>query len=369
VRELPRWLEHPGEPPVSAITYDPYGQPTRSRPVMKVLLGLALLGTLAALAGMFLIPAEHHAAEPPMPVRGVSRHIYPATLVQQIATPAGGESWLLPAAAAPTDEGLFIVDTGNNRILQLDASAHVAATFGPNAAVPVALNQPMDMVAANGKLYVANSLGGNIVVLEPSGKVARTIPLPQVSPADRMPRPLGIAVNAAGQIVVSDGDNNRVLFLDAEGGLITAAGTGTRSNGRDGFNVPSRLALDSAGNVYVVDTLNGRVVKLSPDGVFLQQFGEPGDTAGTLSRPKGVAVDSLDRVYVSDGLQAAVQVFGPDGSPLGFIGREQPGNDASDSIFRAPGAMTIIGDRLYVVDRFAGVITLRLNDVARAAGT
>src|SRR3989304_3327420 len=99
-----------------------------------------------------------------------------------------------------------------------------------------------------------------------------------------------------------------------------AAGTGTRSAGEQGFNVPGGLTADDAGNVYVVDTLNGRVVELSPDGAFVRQFGELGSTAGTLSRPKGVAVDGAGRVFVSDGLLSAVQVFGPNGAFLGGIG-------------------------------------------------
>jgi DNA-binding beta-propeller fold protein YncE len=122
------------------------------------------------------------------------------------------------------------------------------------------------------------------------------------------------------------------------------------------------MTTDSAGNVYVVDTLNGRVVKLGPDGGYESEFGKLGDTAGTLSRPKGVAVDAAGNVFVSDGLMAAISVFGPDGTYLGMIGRREATDAASGSIFQAPAGLWLTGDTLQVMDRIAGLITLRLSE-------
>lgn len=161
-------------------------------------------------------------------------------------------------------------------------------------------------------------------------------------------------------MVVSDAENHRVLFLDIDGNLVKSVGTGMRSGGRDGFNVPAGITLDETGNVYVVDTLNGRVVKLSPDGEFLREFGRLADTAGSLARPKGVAVDVAGRVFVSDGLQAAIEVFDRDGAYLGVIGRRDPEDAGAGSVFEAPGAMWLSGDRLSVIDGIAGLITLEL---------
>jgi sugar lactone lactonase YvrE len=102
------------------------------------------------------------------------------------------------------------------------------------------------------------------------------------------------------------------------------------------------------------------VVKLSPDGEFIRDYGRLGGTAGTLSRPKGVAVDGAGRVFVSDGLLAAVEVFSPDGAYLGVIGRRDPADPTSGSLFQAPAGLWLDGDRLYVTDRFAGLVTFSL---------
>jgi sugar lactone lactonase YvrE len=152
-----------------------------------------------------------------------------------------------------------------------------------------------------------------------------------------------------------------VLFLDSAGNVTMTVGTGLRSGGAGGFNVPAALTTDTAGNVYVVDTLNGRIVKLSPNGTYLAEFGKFADTAGSLARPKGVAVDGAGRVFVSDGLQAAISVFGADETYLGVIGRRDPEDAKAGSIFEAPGALWLSGNRLTVVDAVAGLVTLDLS--------
>jgi DNA-binding beta-propeller fold protein YncE len=207
---------------------------------------------------------------------------------------------------------------------------------------------------------VANSLAAEVLVLDLSGHVQAALPL---RPGDggRAPRPIGVAVASNGDIVVSDADNHRVTRLDSNGEVLWTAGTGARAGGSDGFNVPGALALDGAGNIYVADTLNGRVVELTADGAFVRQFGRLGDAAGTLSRPKGVAVDRDGRVFVSDGLLAAVEVFGPDGTYLGLIGRSDPNDPASGSVFVAPAGLSLKDGWLLVTDRFAGVIAFDLR--------
>ena len=64
---------------------------------------------------------------------------------------------------------------------------------------------------------------------------------------------------------------------------------------------------------------------------------------------------------MGDGLQAAVEVFAPDGTYLGVIGRRDPADPTSGSLFQAPAGLWLDGDRLYVTDRFAGLVTFSLT--------
>ena len=340
--------------------YGPYAEAPESRLGLRLLGVLALLVTGAALAAVAFLPAGEHgggAEHEGLPVLGVSHLLYPAELRAELPQPGGG-TWMFPAASVEAGGATFVLDSGNNRILKLDASGTVTGALGEGAG----LAEPMALATDGERLYIANSMASQVVAMRLDGTVEKTLTLAP-GPGDTLaPRPIGIAVVKTGGLAVSDANNHRVLLLDTDGNLTGAAGTGSRAGGQDGFNVPSALTTDEAGNLYVVDTLNGRVVKLSPEGAYVGEFGKLGDTAGSLARPKGVAVDGDGHVFVSDGLKAAVEVFAADGTYLGMIGRRSEDDATSDSMFQAPAGLRIAGVTLYVVDRMGGLVTLALSE-------
>ncbi|MDB5099839.1 MAG: repeat containing protein [Cyanobacteria bacterium RYN_339] len=90
----------------------------------------------------------------------------------------------------------------------------------------------------------------------------------------RLRAPSGLALDAAGNLFVSDRDNNRIVKITPLGDVQALAGEvlhpGPRSEGSPGsfadgvgaaarFNKPDGIAIDAKGNLYVVDTLNKRI--------------------------------------------------------------------------------------------------------------
>jgi len=87
-------------------------------------------------------------------------------------------------------------------------------------------------------------------------------------PADRMlalSAPLGsvqdVALDAAGNLYISDRDNHIVLQVGAGGSLIVYAGNGLAGFSGDGglavnasMQQPLGLALDASGNLYIADS-------------------------------------------------------------------------------------------------------------------
>ena len=335
------------------------------RAIQRLVLAGALVLTACAVAGVLFLPSESTANEEQVLSRGLSRLVFPATVVGRVPAPVDGP-FRLPAAAVTIGNTTFVIDTGDARLLKLDKDGKVTATFDTSTDPQLVFKQPMAIVSDGNKLYIANSLASEILVLDAaSGQLSRSIRLGPVKAGEQPPRPIGVALLTNGGLAVSDAANHRVLVLDNGDRVVRTIGTGSRASGKDGFNVPAGLATDLAGNLYVVDTLNSRVAEFAPDGSFIAQFGSPGVTAGTLARPKGVAVDGAGRVFVSDAFSVSVQVFNPDGSYLGLIGRSDPNDPTSASLFRSPASLSLSDGRLLVTDRIAGLFTLQLGDPDR----
>jgi sugar lactone lactonase YvrE len=104
----------------------------------------------------------------------------------------------------------------------------------------------------------------------------------------------GVAVDKAGNLFVSDTENNRIVELPR-----TPTGTGPQVTlPTNGLSEPEQVAIDSAGNVFIADFLNDRIVELpkTTEG-YGTQITLP---AGGLSNPWGVAVDDARDVFIAD---------------------------------------------------------------------
>jgi sugar lactone lactonase YvrE len=146
-----------------------------------------------------------------------------------------------------------------------------------------------------GNIYVADSGNNQIAVVAPvvapatpaSASYLKTF-TPNAGPASTsLSGPSGVAVDALGNIYISDTGNNRVVE-DAFGGNISILPF-------SGLSAPGQLAVDAAGDVFVADTGNKRVVELTPAGVQSTVAVTP-----ALSSPVGVALDPAGDLYIAD---------------------------------------------------------------------
>ncbi|MBE3067235.1 MAG: SMP-30/gluconolactonase/LRE family protein, partial [Chloroflexi bacterium] len=172
-------------------------------------------------------------------------------------------------------------------------------------------------VAADGSLYVADSMNNRIQHLSSEGKVlqiwcTRADASQGEAPGGTFNEPWGIAVALDGSVYVADTWNYRIQKFTADGMFISMWGFfGQAADAPEAFYGPRGVAVDPQGRVYVADTGNKRIVVFGPDGEYITQFGTPGMGLGQLDEPVAVALDAAGNVYVTDTWNQRVQVFAP----------------------------------------------------------
>jgi len=167
-------------------------------------------------------------------------------------------------------------------------------------------------VGPDGLLYVLDSGNHRVQVFDQDGLFVRSWGSQGAGPG-QFQEPWGIAVGSDGSVYVADTWNHRIQKFTTEGEFITMWGTFGATDGTLGtpgvFWGPRAMAIDAEGNLYVTDTGNKRVQKFSPEGEFLGQWGGFGTSPGQFNEPVGIAIDSDGNIYVADTWNRRVQKF------------------------------------------------------------
>ena len=229
-------------------------------------------------------------------------------------------------------------------------------------------------IDAAGNLYLGDYANHTIRKISPAAAVTTLAGrAPQPGSVDgagaRFYVPQGVATDAAGNVYVVDTNNHTIRAVTAAGVASTLAGAAGVSGSADGtgsaarFNLPSDLALDAAGNLYVTDTGNNTIRKVTPAGVVTTVAGAAGsagavDGTGGAARfndPKGIAVDASGNLYVVDRGNNTIRSISPAGAVTTLAGSSGVAGAAdgagSTAQFNAPVGLTIdAAGNLYVAD-------------------
>lgn len=268
--------------------------------------------------------------------------------------PATAASMYGPAACALDGNGnLYVADIGNNAIRKITASTGIITT-----------------VAGNG--FEAGTAGGGF-----SG---------DGGPATKaeINHPFGIAVDAAGDLFISDMGNSRVREVNSATGMITTI-AGNGSYGYSGNNgpataatiaQPAQLAFDASGNLYFVDFGNSVVEKVnlstgtiaavagngtSGDGTKMLGEGGPA-TKAQLAQPQGVVLDAAGNLFIADSNNQRVREVAAStgiittvvGTTVGYSGDGGPALGAQ--LHNPEGLFFDASGNLYIADSYNSVI-------------
>jgi len=196
---------------------------------------------------------------------------------------------------------LFIADEFNNRIRKVSAASGIITTVAGSGAVgyqsgsfsgdggpatSATLNEPCGVaVDASGNLFIADGLNNRVR---------------KVSAAD------GIITTVAGNGPSCANLNSCGGGFSGDGGPAISAS----------LNQPSRVAVDAAGNLFISDQGNQRIRKVSATGIITTVAGNgiagfSGDggpaTSASLSAPAGVGVDGFGNLFISDYINGRIR--------------------------------------------------------------
>jgi secreted PhoX family phosphatase len=238
---------------------------------------------------------------------------------------------------------------------------------------------------AAGNLYVADSGNNEIREITPYGVVSTIAGNINKGSANgtgiaaSFANPLGLAIDASGNLYVADSGNNMIRKITTAGLVTTLAGSGAvgATNGTATaatFNNPNGIAVDFAGNVYVNDTGNNSIRMISTTGVVSTLAGSGfaaiangTGTAASFNTPQGLTFDAAGNLYVADEGNHLIREVSTSGIAGTFAGSGYVGSENGTILkasFNEPYASTLDSKgNMYIADVGNNMIRkITLND-------
>ncbi len=307
----------------------------------------------------------------------------PATIYGQISSFAGSgaqgkadgkgiaATFYQPAGLAIDGAGNIYVGDVSNFVIRKITPAGVVTT------IPNYTGQPFGLaVDAAGTIYIADAGNNQVEKISPSGVITiiaghfTSGNINGTGTAASFDEPIGIAVDASGNLYVTDELNNLIRKITPAGVVTTLAGSGAQAE-TDGigtsaaFNRPIGIAVDPNGNVYVADYAGNKIRKITPTGVVttLAGSGAKGTADGTGAQasffePEGIAIDAAGNLYIADTGNDLIREITPGGKVITIAG-DVPGVGTLNKNFHQPLGIVLDASGNAYVSEFGGnIITL-----------
>lgn len=248
----------------------------------------------------------------------------------------------------------------------------------------------------DGELYIADHTNARILVVESNDQVQVLLDHSQRQEEPRIQRPDGVALDADGGLVLADPRGHRVWRVDlATGSALPLAGTGHQGIVPDTFQAlladlatPVGVAVDPDNRVYFSEFAGNRVRRIEANGTMVTfagtgtpEFGGDGGPASraSLKHPAGLAI-SEGFLYIADSGNHRIRVVDLETEIIetvagaGGAGFRGDGGPATQALLDNPYSVAISasGGNLFIADtdnHRVRVVNLGTLLIATFAGT
>lgn len=257
------------------------------------------------------------------------------------------EFWEPLGIAVDSQNNVYIADSGNNRVREINASTGIITTIagsGYSGGVTGGFSGDGGIATAavlNDPAGIAVDATGNIFFVDGQSRVRKIDSINSLPSGVQMistvagdgtfgfsgdggpatsaafNQPFYLALDAAGNIYVADSRNSRIRKITASTGIITTvAGSGAVGYSGDGgpataatFDLITSVASTAHGDLYIVDAINNRVRKVTASTGLIATVagtglgGAPtasGPATGVNLAPVSVALDAAQNIYITD---------------------------------------------------------------------
>ncbi len=250
---------------------------------------------------------------------------------------------------------LYVADASNNAIRKI-TPAGVVSTFAGSHTGVAGFADGQDTSArfsypdglafdALGNLFVSDYYNSAIRKITPGGKVTTFY-----QNTAELFDPQALTFDSAGNLIFALQYGHQVVKLSPTAVLTTIAGVNEVPGSNDGvgtaahFNAPTDARLDAAGNLIIADSQNNEIRKIAPDGTVTTIAGSANSPVLYANGPAlsarfnyltGVEIGPGGVIYIVDLLNNDIRIMMPDGTVSLLAGSpsQTPGN--TDGILTA----------------------------------
>ena len=232
------------------------------------------------------------------------------------ADPNRMEMFEKPAGIATDSHGrLIFASTQRSTVFIIDQAQHTVGRIQGERGI--VLQTPLGVVVDSAdNIFVSDPYQHLVLKFDPAAHLIATFGV-----QDGMQNPTFMAIDEGRRrLYVVDSHLHQVLVYNLDT-LQLQSRFGKRGDKNGYFNFPVGIAVAPDGSIAVSDTGSCSVQVFTPEFKFVRRFGKQGARPGEFIRPKGLAIDNQGNYWVVDAAFNNFQIFSPKGVLLMWVGQ------------------------------------------------